>query len=131
MYMYIYNLKLVDFVESMSQFKGSKLWIFMEYQEGRDLKDHLLTTGVRRAFGVASFASQDLSQESNTRKRKGLFPSPPTHPDLPLALGHKPGRICELSLVLGKGLAAAGDLESLARRGQPWAGHGWGGFVKP
>lgn len=40
---YIY-IKLVYLVESMSQFKGSKLWIFMEYQVGRDLKDDLSTT---------------------------------------------------------------------------------------
>lgn len=47
------------------------------------------------------------------------------HPDLPLALGDKPGRIWELSLVLGKGLDAAGDLVSLARqRGEASDGQG-------
>lgn len=60
------------------------------------------------------FASQALSQESNKRKEEKFVPFTPTHPDLPLALGHKPGRICELSLVLGKGLDAAGELGKAA-----------------
>lgn len=76
------------------------------------------------------FAWQDWFQESNPRKGKGLFPSPPAYPDLPLALGQRPGRICELSLVLGKCLGAAGDLVSSAgQRGEASDGQGIAGVV--
>lgn len=60
-------------------------------------------------------------KKATIERGKFFVPFTPTHPDLPLALGHKPGRLCELSLVLGKGLGPAADLVSLAkaaRRGQ-------------
>lgn len=117
-YLYIYIRNWWTLLRAWVNLRVPSCGFFMDYQVGRDLMDDPFNHMSEESLWswVAFFASQDLSQESNNRKRKGLFLSPSTHPDLPLALDHKPGRICELSLLLGKGWDTAGDLLSLARQ---------------
>lgn len=122
------DIKLVDLDESIVNLRVPSSGFFVEYQVGRDLKDHLATTWVRRAFEeeLPCLHHKLCPKKATREKKKSLFLLPQHIQIYPWPWVTSQAGSVSSAWCLGR---AWMQQVNLAR--QRWAGHSWGGFANP